>query len=490
MTIALIGPSGSGKGTQASRIVSEFNLLHISTGDLFRQSLEQRTALGLLAKAYMDQGCLVPDEVADALIEEWLLKVAPEQTILFDGFPHTLYQATFLDNLLEENNRQLKAVIYLKVPDEVILARLPGRVICRNCQSPYHLEDDPPATAGVCDNCGGKLYERLDDNPEIVRTRLKVFHRAIKPLVNYYAATGKLIIVDGDGTLDEVTDRLIETVAAIQKQEPPVATKAETAEIQVSGVEIATPVGELIEKSSIDVVLLGAPGSGKGTQAEHLKDQLGLLHIATGDLFRENLNNNTDLGKLAKTYMERGELVPDDVTEAMVEERLSRPDTENGFVLDGFPRTLPQAEALTGMLNKLQRGLDSVLYIKVSDAEIVKRLSGRRICRSCQTPYHLQFKPPAKEGVCDRCDGELYQRADDNEETIKARLRTFHGQTAPLIDYYKNTGLLIEIKGEGDVSEVTARTLAAIQDILEGRRAMWVEVEEETEVSEVEFAEV
>lgn len=190
-----------------------------------------------------------------------------------------------------------------------------------------------------------------------------------------------------------------------------------------------------------------------------------MLHVATGDLFRENLRQATELGRLAKTYMDRGELVPDDVTDAMVEERLSRPDARDSFILDGFPRTTHQAEALTEMLARLHRRLARVLYIKVSDAAIVERLSGRMICRGCQAPYHQLFKPPKKSGSCDSCGGELYQRADDNPETVRARLVTFHRQTEPLIDYYRWAGLLHEIAGEGDVASIGGRSLAALRDL-------------------------
>lgn len=213
----------------------------------------------------------------------------------------------------------------------------------------------------------------------------------------------------------------------------------------------------------MNIVLLGGPGSGKGTQADRLCEQLNVPHIATGDLFRENLKKETDLGKLAKGYMDCGELVPDDVTVAMVRERLSRPDAQAGFVLDGFPRTLAQAEALTNLLTKMGRQLDGVFYIKVSDEEIVRRLSGRIICKECQTPFHKIFNP-FQRCPYNKCAGEyLYQRDDDKPETVRARLETYHTQTAPLIDYYDQAGLLIEIEGEGEVSEITKRTLAAVQ---------------------------
>ena len=212
-------------------------------------------------------------------------------------------------------------------------------------------------------------------------------------------------------------------------------------------------------------MLLGAPGSGKGTQAETLSRELKLPHVASGDLFRENLRQATELGRLAKGYMDRGDLVPDEITEGMVRERLARPDTAAGFILDGFPRTLPQAHALGEMLAGLGRRLAGVVCINVPDEAIVTRLTGRLICRECQTPYHRVFKRPVREGVCDRCGGKLYQRDDDNPETVRARLRTFHAQTAPLIQFYRDAGLLHEVDGQGELDTVIAHTLATARDL-------------------------
>jgi adenylate kinase len=467
VNIALIGPSGAGKGTHAEKLVARYELLHLATGDLFRSSLEQRTALGILAERYMGNGELVPDELVDAMIEEALWKADPAQGVVFDGFPRTRYQAIFLDGLFQEMDRRLDAVIYLKVSDQAIISRLAGRMICRTCQTPYHVEFNPPARPGVCDVCGGELYHRADDALATASLRLKVFHRVTDPLVGYYQEGGRLIIIDGEGDIDRVHSAIIEVIEAVRRQESRSATRAETEQIQArKGTAVALSPAQTA-RPSLDLVLLGGPGSGKGTQAEQLTKRLNLPHIATGDLFRENLKHQTELGRLAKTYMDRGELVPDDVTESMVQERLARPDTADGFILDGFPRTLPQAEALTEMLTEMQRRLAGVLYINVSDEEIVRRLSGRLICRNCQTPYHLDFKPPAQPGRCDACGGELYQRDDDNPDTVRARLKTFHGQTAPLVDYYQAAGLLIEIDGEGDVAGVTERTLAAAHSLAE-----------------------
>ncbi len=217
------------------------------------------------------------------------------------------------------------------------------------------------------------------------------------------------------------------------------------------------------EVHKINVIFLGAPGSGKGTQAERLCGTLGLTHVATGDLFRENLKNETDLGTLAKSYMDKGILVPDEVTVAMVKDRLSRPDIVNGVIFDGFPRNVAQANALSEMLAEMGQKINMVAYVRVADDELVSRLSGRLICRNCQASYHIKFNPPKVAGVCDVCGGELYQRADDNPETVRTRLETYKEQTAPLIDYYQRANVLVEVDGEGEMNAVTERLLAAVE---------------------------
>ena len=464
MTIALIGPSGAGKGTQAARLVAIRGLLHISTGDLFRDALEKRTAMGFLARQYMNAGELVPNEVVGSLIEEWLVKVMPGKEILFDGFPRTRHQAALLDNLSRDKDRHLRAAIYLKVSDEEIIRRLPGRIICRTCQTPYHVEYRPPAVEGRCDLCRGELQTRADDEPEIVRARIRTSHRTLEPMLDHYAESGKLLIVDGEGTVDEVFESISHAMDAIERGIAAFATPAELHDIQpLKGAVTAISSSEA--KPTMDVVLLGGPGSGKGTQAKHLTRDLDLDHISTGDLFRENIQTKTSLGNLAKTYIDNGELVPDNVTEAMVEDRLSQIDHNRGFILDGFPRTTPQAEALTEIMNKLRRRLAAVLYIKVDDDAIVERLSNRLTCRSCQTPFHRRYNPPEKEGVCDKCGGELYVRDDDNPDTVRRRLKTYHAQTGPLIDYYREAGLLTDIDGELPLNEVTQAMAGELENV-------------------------
>lgn len=216
---------------------------------------------------------------------------------------------------------------------------------------------------------------------------------------------------------------------------------------------------------SMYLILLGAPGAGKGTQAATLVEKFGLVHIATGDLFRENVARGTELGKLAKTYMERGALVPDDVTVRTLLERLSRPDTAKGAMLDGFPRTIEQADALATALAAQGKKIDGVLYIKVPNEVLITRLSGRLTCRTCGAVYHAVYSPPATAGVCDKDGGELYTRPDDTVETARRRLEVYFAQTSPLIEYYSKRHLLTEINGDQSMDAVGAEMIKAVEAI-------------------------
>ncbi len=211
------------------------------------------------------------------------------------------------------------------------------------------------------------------------------------------------------------------------------------------------------------VILMGGPGAGKGTQAKRLEAALDIPQISTGEIFRENLKQETELGQLARTFMDRGELVPDEVTVAMVKERISRPDCARGVLFDGFPRTVAQAAALDELLAAMGTEVTIVPYIHVDQDVLLQRLSGRRTCRQCGRMYHILFNPPQVEGVCDVCGGELYQRADDAEETQQRRIAVYFEQTAPLIETYRERGLLVEIDGEQSIDAVFQDLLAAVQ---------------------------
>ncbi|MBR0283899.1 MAG: adenylate kinase [Selenomonadaceae bacterium] len=210
------------------------------------------------------------------------------------------------------------------------------------------------------------------------------------------------------------------------------------------------------------ILLMGPPGAGKGTQAANLVKELGVPHISTGDMFRAAVKEGTELGKQAKACMDAGKLVPDEVTIGIVRERLAKDDCKKGFILDGFPRTVEQADALNGILKELGLALKRVLNINVPAADLVERAVGRRICKKCGATYHVSFNPTKKEGVCDDCGGELYQRADDTKETMENRLSVYEASTRPLIEYYEKAGIYTEVDGRQPIHQVTQELLQAL----------------------------
>jgi adenylate kinase len=210
------------------------------------------------------------------------------------------------------------------------------------------------------------------------------------------------------------------------------------------------------------LVLVGPPGAGKGTQAEFIAEHFGVPKISTGDIFRANVSRGTDLGRLAKKYMDAGDLVPDEVTNAMVRDRLAQPDAKEGFLLDGFPRNVAQAKELDGMLDELGAPLSVVLELDVDFDEVVRRLSGRRTCKKCGVVWHVEFDPTSTDGICDKCGGDLYQRDDDQPDTVRRRLDVYAEQTAPLIDFYSAVDKLVAIDALGPVEDVTERAIAAL----------------------------
>jgi adenylate kinase len=216
----------------------------------------------------------------------------------------------------------------------------------------------------------------------------------------------------------------------------------------------------------VRIVLVGPPGAGKGTQAQFIASHLAIPRISTGDIFRYNVTSGTPLGRQAREFMERGDLVPDEITVAMVRSRLAEDDAQEGFLLDGFPRNVPQAEILKKMLAELDVRINVVLELVVDEDEVVRRLSGRRTCRQCERVWHILYDPPRRAGICDDCGGELFQRDDDSEETIRHRLEVYAEQTAPLVSFYADEGTLIGIDATGPVEEITSRALAALRPFI------------------------
>jgi adenylate kinase len=213
----------------------------------------------------------------------------------------------------------------------------------------------------------------------------------------------------------------------------------------------------------VRIVLVGPPGAGKGTQAQFIASHLAIPRISTGDIFRYNVTSNTGLGRKAKEFMDRGDLVPDEVTVAMVRDRLAEDDAQEGFLLDGFPRNVPQAETLKKMMLEFDARLSVVLELVVDEDEVVRRLSGRRTCRRCERVWHVLYDPPARNGICDDCSGKLFQRDDDSEDTIRHRIEVYAEQTSPLVAFYADENILIGIDATGPVEEITSRAMAALR---------------------------
>jgi adenylate kinase len=214
---------------------------------------------------------------------------------------------------------------------------------------------------------------------------------------------------------------------------------------------------------NMKIILLGAPGAGKGTQAKIISEKLEIPHISTGDIFRANIKGNTPLGMKVKEYLDNGELVPDELTVEIVKDRLGNDDCAKGYILDGFPRTIPQAEYLDKVLSEMNTSIDLALLIDVKDEDIITRMSGRRVCTNCGATYNIVFNPPKVEGICDSCNSEVIQRADDSAETVLNRLETYHKQTQPLIDYYKKANKLVVAEGAEEVKDTTERVLKALE---------------------------
>ena len=212
----------------------------------------------------------------------------------------------------------------------------------------------------------------------------------------------------------------------------------------------------------MELIIIGAPGAGKGTQAEILSEKLNIPHISTGDIFRSNISNNTQLGKQVRTYLDKGKLVPDELTIEIVKKRLKEKDCANGFILDGFPRSIPQAEYLDKAADELNISIDAVLDIVVTDKEVIKRISGRRVCPSCGMVYHIPNNPPLVEGICDVCHSHIELRDDDKEEILIERLKVYHEQTEPVISYYQKNGKLIVVNGHDSLEDTTADVFKAL----------------------------
>lgn len=411
--IIIAGAPASGKGTQCEYIRDYYGVVHISTGDLLRDAVKAGSELGKTAKGYMDKGELVPDQVIIGIVQKRLEeKDCVERGWLLDGFPRTKAQA----EALAESGIHPDIFILLNVPDELLVERVVGRRSDPQTGKIYHLKFSPPENKEIED----RLVQRSDDTKEKIVVRIQNFHKHISEISDYYKST--MVEVDGNSAKDKVFANVI---AACQKR------------------NILPPKR---------IIIAGAPASGKGTQCEWIKKQFNVVHISTGDLLRDAVKAGTDVGKTAKGYMDKGQLVPDDLIIDLVQQRLNQSDCKaQGWLLDGFPRTESQAEAL----NKAGVVPDVFILIDVPDEILVERVCGRRLDPQTGKIYHIKFSPPESKEVVDR----LVQRSDDNEETIKVRIATFHKNIGSVINSYKN---ILKVKGNQTPLQVFAEISASL----------------------------
>eukprot|EP00294_Goniomonas_avonlea_P007931 CAMPEP_0114561394 /NCGR_PEP_ID=MMETSP0114-20121206/11980_1 /TAXON_ID=31324 /ORGANISM="Goniomonas sp, Strain m" /LENGTH=750 /DNA_ID=CAMNT_0001747025 /DNA_START=44 /DNA_END=2296 /DNA_ORIENTATION=- len=449
VNIILLGPPGCGKGTQAQRLTEHRGLVQLSTGDMLRAAVKAGTDVGLKAKEVMEAGALVSDDLVIGIINDRIDEPDCKNGFILDGFPRTVDQAIALDALLEVKGMKLTRVIELKVDDALLTARVCGRYTCAKCNQGYHDESLKPQVEGTCDKCGGTEFtRRKDDNEETVMSRLDAFHFQTAPLLPYYADKGVLTSLDGMASMDQVFN---EIVAALDK-----ATKAAVKQ----------------SPNALNLILLGPPGCGKGTQAQQITDKRGLVQLSTGDMLRAAVAAGSSVGLQAKSVMEAGQLVSDDIVIGIISDRIEEPDCKNGFILDGFPRTVEQAQALDALLEKKGLKLHVVIEMKVDDAVLSARVCGRYTCAKCNQGYHDESLKPKVEGTCDKCGStEFTRRKDDNAETVTSRLSAFHAQTAPLLPYYRQKGILRSVNGLAPITEVTAAVSNILTDAAAAVRA-------------------
>jgi adenylate kinase len=383
LNIALFGPPGAGKGTQSKKLLEKYNLTYISTGDMLRSEIAEKTALGMEAKSVIASGGLVSDELIVRLIEETIRTNASSKGILFDGFPRTTVQAYILEGLLLKLNSSLDCMVSLDVPEKELINRLLLRA----------------ETSG-----------RADDTLDVIKVRLKEYEEKTKPVADFYAKKNKYFKVNGVGEIDDIFDSIVHTIEKNRKKE------------------------------FTNIVILGKPGSGKGTQGKILADKHNLVYISTGAMLRQEVANDTEIGRIAKPYMDKGQIVPDEIPIKLIEQKIeSNPNTE-GFVFKGFPRTIVQAYILDGLLQREDMELSGMIEMRISTLEAVKRLSTRAHTDRAR-PY------------------------DMTTDLIVDRLEQYRLKTLSVNEYYKKQGKFHSVKATGSKEEVLERLSQQIEEI-------------------------
>lgn len=388
LNIALFGPPGAGKGTQSKLLLEKYNLTYIATGDMLRTEIAEGSELGLLARSVIDRGQLVSDEIIVQMIEKKISTNPDTKGFLFDGFPRTVVQAYILEGLLLKMNTSLNSVLSLEVPEEELVRRLVER---------------------------GKTSGRSDDTPEVIQLRLKEYHDKTEPVAGYYRDLGIFTPIRGTGAIEDIEQRLDEAIVSSLKN------------------------------TWLNVVLAGPPGAGKGTQSAMLAEKFNLVHIATGDVLRKALTEGNELGMQAKPYMERGEMVPDEIVIRLIEKQIEHHSHARGFLFDGFPINIVQAYILDGMLKKMGSSLACMINLQVPTLESINRLLQRGKTSAARS-------------------------YDATAEIIIKRLLEYETQIKKVDSYYISQKKFIPIEGIGSIGEINTRLSQTIEEAFKGIR--------------------
>jgi adenylate kinase len=381
LNIALFGPPGAGKGTQAKKLAEKYNLTYISTGDILRREIAEGTPLGLQAKSVIEQGGLVCDETIVQIIENSIKMNPDSKGILFDGFPRTYAQAYILDGLLIKMNTKLSCLLSLEVPKPELINRMMLRAEKEN---------------------------RADDKQEDIENRLREYDNKTVPVIDFYDQQGKFFPIDGIGTVDEVFERLTDKIE------------------------------DILAQTLLNVVFFGPPGAGKGTQAKRIAERFNMVYVSTGEMIRKEVENQTELGKIAKPYLETGDIVPDDIAIRLIERKIAEHKNIKGFIFKGFPSTLVQAYIMGGLLKKLDTSVSLVIEIKTSTLQSLKRLTARSKTANART-------------------------YDMNPETIIHRLEVFEQRSCKIAEFYRQQEKMVSFNGDQPADELHDQIAATIE---------------------------
>mmetsp|Transcript_47607 Transcript_47607/g.101897 ORF Transcript_47607/g.101897 Transcript_47607/m.101897 type:complete len:692 (-) Transcript_47607:62-2137(-) len=446
----LFGPPGSGKGTQAPNVVDALETPQLSTGDMLRAAVAAGSEVGLKAKAVMEAGGLVSDELVLGIIKDRIQQSDCSKGFILDGFPRTLQQAQELDKLLALNKEEVTCVVAFEVPSEALEERICGRWMHKDSGRSYHVKFNPPKAMKLLedgkpdpatmldDETGGPLYQRGDDTAEALRKRLDNYVAETVPILQHYGGRGIVKKVNANQDMKLVWSETRRAIADMGLKEPPRKV----------------------------TVLFGAPGSGKGTQAPRIVDTLKTPQLSTGDMLRAAVASGSEIGMKAKSVMESGGLVSDELVIDIIKARITESDCTNGFILDGFPRTLQQAKALDEMLSTAAEAVSQIFAFEVPPEALEERICGRWMHKASGRSFHVKFAPPksmkllpdGKPDPATMLDDEtgeaLYQRADDTAEALKKRLDGYFAETVPILQHYESGGIVHRIDANREIDAI------------------------------------